>query len=411
MGHSETITSSNLNGVPTASPSLLATGDDVSLATGDDVSLAIDDERRAAMIWTRLAEGEDHAAVQLVEKLGYAGALDWLCTAMDSGNTAPAMRAHVERWANRVDEASFDRDRERIERIGGFMYPGDSRWPEQLNDLGMQRPLGLWFQGDRAALERVQLAMVGSRAATSYGTRMASEIAWGVTEREFGIVSGGAFGIDATAHAACVRAQGRTVVVFAGGVDKPYPTANAGLFGEVLATGGLFLSENPPGSAPLRHRFLGRNRIIAALAKACLVVEAPYRSGALSTARHALSIGRDVGAVPGPVTSPCSAGCHRLLREGAQCVTTTAEAIEMLGYEYGTSEQLGLPIPAAHDDPMSGDPVTVRVRDALPKMRPAPPPRIAQLAGVGLSATLSALGALEMAGVAEQVGGLWRLSR
>lgn len=121
MGHSETITSSNLNGVPTASPSLLATGDDVSLATGDDVSLAIDDERRAAMIWTRLAEGEDHAAVQLVEKLGYAGALDWLCTAMDSGNTAPAMRAHVERWANRVDEASFDRDRERIERIGGHV--------------------------------------------------------------------------------------------------------------------------------------------------------------------------------------------------------------------------------------------------------------------------------------------------
>lgn len=369
-----------------------------------------DGERRdflAAMVWTRIAEGEDYAAVELVEEHGYAGALDVIFAETNGTTGTSPLNKNLARWTQRFDPQASRRDRERIEKLGGFLYPGDSRWPEGLNDLGLQRPLGLWFHGNADALKNAAFAIVGSRASSTYGNNIASDIAWGMAERGISIVSGGAFGIDAVAHEACVRAKGQTIVVFAGGVDRPYPRANTGLFGDILAGGGVFVSENPPGSAPLRHRFLGRNRIIAALADATLVAEAPYRSGALSTAHHALAIGREVGAVPGPVTAPGSAGCHRLLREGAQCITGFSDALQMLGIDPAIEEQLSIPTDSG--DPMFGDPLTVRLRDALPVTRPVPAAKLAQRTGITVLEAMRCLGGLEMKGIAEQTSAGWRL--
>ena len=227
-------------------------------------------------------------------------------------------------------------------------------------------------------------------------------------------------------------AGGKTVVVLAGGVDRPYPRQNASLFGEVLTAGGVIVSESPPGAQPLRHRFLARNRIIAGLSVATVVAEAPVRSGAISTARHAFGMSRDVGAVPGPVTSPRSGGCHMLMRSGATCVTSVKEVRELMGFVtegeshpvVRVNEQLALSLDgtmarpgearcglvASVDDPLAGHPLAVRVRDALPVRRACSVTSIATTAGVSVPEAFKGLGMLEMKGVAEQVGDGWRLA-
>ncbi|MCI2002795.1 MAG: DNA-processing protein DprA, partial [Ancrocorticia sp.] len=295
----------------------------------------VDDEKMAAMAWTRLAEGEDSAANRLVRAVGFHGALR-LVEQASHGETAELAAHGIDpaRWVGRFDPTQFEKDRTTGESLGGFIWPGDPMWPPGFEYLGETAPLGLWYRGTLEALRRPRenaepddvpaLAIVGSRAASTYGVRIASAIASEASEAGVTIVSGGAIGIDAAAHRGALAVHGRTSVVFAGGLDRPYPVSHGSLFHSVLDSGGVLVSESPPGSSPLRHRFLARNRIIAALANATVVVEASYRSGALSTARHALTIGRSVGAVPGPVTSPSSVGCHRLLREGAICVTSAA---------------------------------------------------------------------------------------
>src|SRR5450756_1961145 len=193
----------------------------------------------------------------------------------------------------------------------------------------------------------------------------------GLADAGWTVVSGGAYGIDAVAHRAALAAGGTTVAFLAGGVDRLYPAGNATLLAAIQESGGSLVSEVPPGSVPSKVRFLQRNRLIAAASRATVVVEAAWRSGALSTATHAAGLLRPVGAVPGPVTSAASAGCHRLLRDGcAVCVTDAA--------------------------------------DALPLRRPAPVESIARSAGLTVSEVRSGLGRLELAGLAEQDGGRWR---
>lgn len=245
------------------------------------------------------------------------------------------LAAGLARWRPRVDRALLRRRLEIAHRLDArLLLPGGDGWPAPVNDLGEHAPFVLWSRGDPLALvSPLRLAVVGARAATGYGEHVAAELAAGTAERGVLIVSGAAFGIDAVAHKAALGAGGRTVAFLAGGSDRLYPTAHTDLLHRVIATPGCsVVTEVPPGTTPTRWRFLQRNRLIAASTAATVVVEAGARSGSLNTAGHAAALGRPLGAVPGPVTSASSAGCHRLLREyAATCVTSAEEVVELLG--------------------------------------------------------------------------------
>ena len=211
-----------------------------------------------------------------------------------------------------------------------LITPDDEDWPEQLNDLAAP-PIGLILKGNINALHQSSLAIVGTRNPTSYGARIAGEFAAGFADREWAIVSGGAYGIDSYAHKGALIAEGVTVAVVASGIDINYPAGNTRLFAEICESGAM-VTEFMPGHRALPNRFLTRNRLIAALSKATLVVEAAFRSGSLRTARDAAEIFRPVMAIPGPITSPTSEGCHRLIGErAAEIVTSVADAVEFIG--------------------------------------------------------------------------------
>ena len=214
-----------------------------------------------------------------------------------------------------------------------YIWPDTEFWPSQLQDLGHRTPLGLWYRGDMQALNPISIAIVGSRSASVYGENIAADLAMKLSTLKIDVVSGGAFGIDAAAHHGALVAEGKTVAIMAGGVDVPYPKSNSHLF-ERIAKSGLILSEVPPQTIPIRHRFLIRNRLIAALSRATLVVEARIKSGAMSTAGEATSIGRDVMAIPGSIHSASSAGCHQLIRDGAILVTEVSEICELIVGDY-----------------------------------------------------------------------------
>ncbi|KAA0977186.1 DNA-protecting protein DprA [Paeniglutamicibacter gangotriensis] len=223
-----------------------------------------------------------------------------------------------------------------IERLGGgFLTPEDENWPIAGNDP-RSNPIGLWWRGnmENGIPEKHRaMAIVGSRDATEYGRQATAEISIHAATNGVTVVSGGAYGIDATAHEAALSAEGNefpTIAVMAGGLDRYYPVGNADLLTRI-AERGTVLSEIAPGKAPTRWRFLARNRLIAGLTGATVVTEARWRSGAMTTANHAKTMGRNVGAVPGSVFSANSAGTHRLIRDGiADLVTTGADALNLL---------------------------------------------------------------------------------
>ena len=404
--------------------------------------------------WSRLTEPADLAATALVTALGPEEATRWLLEeALDAddeprpgprpplpprGDAAAASAWWARaagRWAPRLEGLDVRREIDVLERLGGtLLVPGDGAWPEGLDDLE-QPPHCLWVRGDPRVLtgdpgagaRRAPgatgvghlLALVGARDSSPYGERVASTMARELVQQGAVVVSGGAFGIDAAAHRGALAAStapgsagiaGTTVAVSAGGVDRLYPAGNADLLRAVIEAGAL-VAEVPPGSQPARHRFLTRNRLIAALAGATVVVEAAWRSGALSTARHARDLGRPLGAVPGPVTSMGSVGCHRLLREGAVCVTDSAEALELV-LPIGTID----PDAAKAADPgnagaglldgLDGD--AAAVLDALPARGSATPESLARAAGLSVRETSAALGLLELAGRVRSDGGRWR---
>jgi DNA protecting protein DprA len=211
-----------------------------------------------------------------------------------------------------------------------LITPIDDDWPEQVNDLAAP-PIGLILKGNISALHQPSLAIVGTRNPTSYGARIAGDFAAGFADREWAIVSGGAYGIDSYAHKGALIAEGVTVAVIASGIDINYPAGNTRLFAEICESGAM-VTEFMPGQRALPHRFLTRNRLIASLSKATLVVEAAFRSGSLRTARDAAEIFRPVMAIPGPINSPTSEGCHRLIGErAAEIVTSVADAVEFVG--------------------------------------------------------------------------------
>lgn len=210
-----------------------------------------------------------------------------------------------------------------------FIIPEDEEWPLSLNDLAVP-PIALIVKGAIDALHLPSLAIVGTRNPTNYGVRIAGDFAAGFVDREWAIISGGAYGIDAAAHRGALIAEGVTVAVLAAGIDVNYPAGHARLFAEIADTGAL-VSEVLPGSRAIPARFLTRNRLIAALSRATLVVEAAFRSGSLRTARDAAELMRPVMAIPGPITSPTSEGCHRLIGErAAEVVTSVVDAVEFV---------------------------------------------------------------------------------
>jgi len=217
-----------------------------------------------------------------------------------------------------------------LENTGSkFLTPESPEWPAALNDL-QAIPIGLVVKGDISSLSDRSLAIVGTRNPTPYGVRIAGDFAAGFTDREWSIVSGGAYGIDSAAHKGSLIAEGRTIAVLAAGIDVAYPAGNARLFAEISENGAL-VSEVLPGAHAIPSRFLTRNRIIAALSQATLVVEAAFRSGSLRTARDAAELMRPVMAIPGPINAPTSEGCHRLIGErAAEIVTSVSDAIELV---------------------------------------------------------------------------------
>ena len=217
-----------------------------------------------------------------------------------------------------------------IDKAGSiFLTPQSPDWPASLNDLSAT-PFGLVVKGDLSVLSERSLAIVGTRNPTPYGLRIAGDFAAGFVDREWSIVSGGAYGIDSAAHKGALIAEGRTIAVLAAGVDVAYPAGNSRLFAEIAENGAL-VSEVLPGSHAIPSRFLTRNRIIAALSQATLVVEAAFRSGSLRTARDAAELLRPVMAIPGPINAPTSEGCHRLIGErAAEIVTSVADAVELI---------------------------------------------------------------------------------
>jgi len=333
----------------------------------------------------------------------------------DSPASRKALERALARWRARLPGLPGDADIAAACRDGiRLVCPGDPQWPERLDELGAVRPYALWLRGrvDLPSACRRSVSMVGSRAATGYGAHVAGEIAADLGEQGWTIVSGGAYGIDAAAHRGAQVVGAITIAVLACGVDYPYPAGHAGLFADIAAAG-LVISEWPPGRHPARLRFLVRNRVIAALTCGTVVVEAGGRSGALNTARHAAELGRPLMAVPGPVTSRQSAGCHRIIRDwGATCVTCAADIIEMVS-PLGIADSPEAPAPAglrgAPRDELDLD--SARVLDALPARGAAGPSTIAVEAGVDLDTVLRCLGLLAGCGFVERCDRGWQLRR
>ena len=219
----------------------------------------------------------------------------------------------------------------------------DKEWPQQLNQLEVS-PAQIFIESsepDLSVLTAKSIAIVGSRNATPYGLRIATEFAAALAEGGYTIISGGAFGIDAAAHRGALAVGGKTVVVLAGGVDCPYPMAHSNLFIDASKNGAL-ISEHPAGTPSRKHNFLERNRIIAGLAFGTLIVEAAFKSGTIRTALDTVKLLRPVMAIPGPISSPLSAGVNRLIAERVAELVTSVWQIEEIVGSYGPSGQLML---------------------------------------------------------------------
>ncbi|GAB3178892.1 hypothetical protein GCM10027060_05670 [Nesterenkonia halophila] len=428
------------------------------------------------------------------------------CLAADAeeagiGRRGRRLQDGLARWRARLAQCDGARELATIRRFGGgLLIPEDPIWPVELEALGVAAPVALWHRGgtgnpdsssrdaglsgqaeqpEQPVLPWIPrtAAVVGSREITDYGMRATAEMVEDLVGHGVCVISGGAYGVDAAAHRAALRLAARrglggpgaappTVAVLAGGLDRWYPAGNERLL-QGVADHGLVLSELPPGAAPTKHRFLQRNRLIAALSAATVIVEARWRSGAQSTAHHALSLGRPVGAVPGSIFSATSAGCHRLLRETpTTAVTDAADVVELMAGDAastgampgsmsgsvpgspaaepagvspdaanpddGPSAQAMLPVtpggevgepgladagsrtppprtdrsaPTRPQDGMSQE--EVLLHDALPKRGLSTPGKLAAVAGLAMPQVYAALTRLERAGHARRVEGRW----
>jgi len=311
-------------------------------------SSLLSQDRFARAAWSRVAEPGDPVAARLIRTHGPVAALVLAASGVEQA---------AQRFLPRLEVLDVERDLEVGAKFAArVVCPGDPEWPHGLDDLGAP-PYCLWVRGpvDLATTCHRSAAVVGARSATAYGEMVATEMAAGLGERRFTIISGAAFGIDAAAHRGALVTGATTIAVLAGGVERPYPSSHAALIARIVEVGAV-VSEVAPGSAPTKTRFLQRNRMIATMSRGTVVVEAGLRSGSLNTARTAAEHGRVVVAVPGPVTSMMSAGCHEAIRSGmAQLVTDVAEAAEAVG-DYGSDLA-----PARRGPTVAGDELEIGV--------------------------------------------------
>lgn len=291
-------------------------------------------ERRARVALALLAEPDDSVTGGLLRRVGAVETLGLL----DTDTTVPGLaRVDNRVWRDRLTSPGrldgLDQRLRMVEESGiATLIPGDAHWPRALDDLGDRAPYVLFVRGATSFLARPMQDLVtvtGSRAASGYGEHVAGELAGDLANRERVLVAGGAYGVEAAVHRVALAAGGDTIAVLAGGVDRPYPSGHRDLLDRVGDVGAL-VSELPPGSVPTRHRFLARSRLLGAMSAATVVVEAGARSGAVRVATEARQLGREVGAVPGPVTSATSHGPHELLRTGHARLVASAADVEEL---------------------------------------------------------------------------------
>lgn len=365
-----------------------------------------DAERLARATLSRIAEP---AVRGLVERVRAVGAEQVVAEVRDR---RPIGGVDVDALRHRLASAEPGRDLDRASAIGArLVCPGDADWPLPLDDLAWEGLdcLGLWVRGPvgPAAPGFRAVGIVGTRVATAYGQLIAADFGHGLAEREWAVVSGLAFGIDAAAHRGALTGGGVTIAALACGVDVVYPKANRALYDRICAEGAV-VSEHPPGTAPQRPRFLVRNRLIAALSAGTVVVEMAVRSGARATATYAERLNRHVMAVPGPVTSAASAGCHQLLRERPDTVVVTRveEIVEQCGHMGEVAEPLVAP--ATVRDLLG--PTVRRVFEGVPVQGAAAVDKIALTAGVAPAAAGAALAALAQLGLAVERAGLWTMT-
>jgi len=372
---------------------------------------------RAALTW--VAEPGDQAMGALLRDCApaevMAALIEGRMPRLGDAAGIPWLERALARWTARLGDVPPEPALDGWRRDGiRLVIPGDAEWPGQLDVLDDARPWALWVRGHadlRFACLR-SVSVVGTRAATGYGAHVSGELAITLAEAGWTIVSGGAFGIDGCAHRAALAVHGTTVAVLACGVDRDYPLGHCELFRSIREQGAL-ISEWPPGRMPTKPSFLVRNRVIAALSRGTVVVEAARRSGALNTARHARDLGRPLMAVPGPVTSAQSAGCHDVIRDwGAVCVTSALDVIEML--EFAADGPVGRD-PGHPREPVLArdllDPDSTRVLEAVPARAGKGPARIAIAAGVDFDTVMRCLGGLAAAGFVERCDRGWRLRR
>ena len=400
---------------------------------------------RAMLTW--LAEPGDRALAALVRERGAIAAVQairagWTPRGGEPGALPDASRdarqaaphRASERWRARLAEVPGPVNLARLREQGiRLICPGDPEWPPGLASLADDQPYALWARGAATSLAAAcekSVAIVGSRAATAYGSYVAAELAASLAAQGWTVISGGAYGIDGAAHRGALASRGATVAVMACGVDRPYPAGHAELLGDV-AEAGAVISEWPPGRSPSRLRFLVRNRVIAAISSGTVVIEAGRRSGALSTARRARDLARPLMAVPGPVTSDLSAGCHAIIREwSAALVTSAEEVIEGLtgaGRGSGCAAlardcgAIPADVPAARaprDEATAQerardqlDLEAAAVLDALPAREGMPVDEIAVRAGLPPRVVVGKLALLRVQGLAEPAAAGWRLRR
>ena len=301
----------------------------------------------ATLAWTVICEPGDGFAGQLIETFGPAEALkfeierlsatNYVHKFADAGSDFVEMQAFGtfektlhdarERWSGRFSIARVIDAATRMKTLDGWFITRDSQhWPRSLDDLGRHSPRGLWGKGGPGYLKNPAISIVGSRMATAYGEYATGEVIGPLARQGYSIVSGGAYGIDAMAHRATLALGGVTIAVMAGGLDRLYPSGNRDLFRQIEESGAI-ISEMPPGAEPTKWRFLQRNRLIAGIGLATVVIEANPKSGAISTANRAIELERPLGAVPGPLNSPGSDGCHKLIRDSAATLITCAEDV------------------------------------------------------------------------------------
>ncbi len=326
-----------------------------------------------------------------------------------SAELEQALDLGLQRWRPRLNSGDVIRSLQQAARMQArLLLATDDLWPNGINDLERHAPLALWWRGVPGALAALpnSIALVGARAATGYGEHIAMEASAGLVDRGFAVVSGAAYGIDGMAHRAALASEGITVAFLAGGVDRFYPSGHDSLLTRIVASGAV-VSELPCGAAPTKWRFLQRNRLIAAASAATVVLEAGWRSGSLNTAGHASALGRPLGAVPGPITSPTSAGCHRLIREfAAVCVTNPTEMAELVG-ERSIQVPLEFPDTDAGPGPRPRTSDQVRVFDALSGRSPRTVADLSRRAGLSSAAVRGALGGLDLDGAAQEREAGW----